>query len=215
MDVDAGQQLYRLNKSPIWLSIIYLITVLLIVTILVILYVIFKQSTYHFEYFATFQGVMSIFVVILICLVIYLIKWGNPKLVELYQRGIIVTERREGREPLEITSIKLQRVLADGRRRMLERYLRLADLERIDFYTDSRLADDMLGGGFIVFRIKDGTWVSVDVLTDNEPVIAALNNAYGPGMLCRKELGPKSEETPKRKLATIRFDTTGDPPDSR
>jgi hypothetical protein len=215
MDIDAGQRLYRLDKSPIWLFLIYGITVCLVIAILVSLYVIVQQSAYHFDYTASFQGVMSILVVILVCLVIYIIKWGDPKLFELYQKGIIVTERREGREPLEITSVKLQRVLPDGRRRLFERYLHLEDLERIDFYTDWTLAENLFSGGIIVFRIKDGSWVSVDVQTANEPPLEALKNAYGPGMVYQKELGPKSEESPKRKPVTIKFDGTGEPPECK
>lgn len=209
-----GIALYTLKKSNAYIFRNYVLVFACVVTILFLLWQIVSAEQSGGEWTDSYQCVMSIFILIFLCLLAAPWMMWDPRLLEVYQQGILVTERRDVTGEFEINAISTFWAYSPGKKRFRPQYIPMHDIRQIESYTDSGSISFTFPLGLVVVRKQDGSWVALEVWTEMEPVIRGLEQAFGPLNVGNKELGKQGNRGPgtegseieRRKRVSIKYD---------
>jgi hypothetical protein len=211
MDEDRGQNLYRLDKSWVSLGRWYFVLSAAAIAAHMAAGVV-RGTVYRTEdWAASCRFYAIVLIIVFVAFTIHPIFFDR-RLLELYRKGILVSERREGPLPFEMISLEDFVEFPPGKKKDLLQFVPLTEIKELDTFTDAQAPEKERAGGLLVASRTDGTWVAVHVWKDLSTVIGVMKDAYGPYYQGNIDLGPEGKDVTMRKKVTIRFDDVAEPP---
>lgn len=214
MDEDRGQNLYRLDKSWVSLGRWYFVISAAAIAAHMVAGVV-RGTVYRTEdWIASCRFYAIILIIVFVAFAIHPIFFDR-RLIELYRKGILVSERREGTLPFEIISLEDFVEFPPGKKKDLLQFIPLDDIRKLDTLTDASVPEKKHAGGLLVVSRTDGNWAAVYVWKDLSTVIGVMKDAYGPYYHENIDLGPQGKDVTIRKKVGIRFDDMTEPPKNK